>query len=122
MTKDVIIVEDDDKSMRLIKLLCSKINDLKVLEARNGHEGLKMIQEGNPSLVILDIKLPGIDGIEICQRLRRDEVLSKLPIIAVTAYALNGDEKRILDAGFDMYFPKPLDIKAFTRVVNQFLS
>ncbi len=119
--KNVYIVEDDSKNMKLYKAILGQFPDLKIFEEVEGDLGLELIKSGDPDLIILDIRLPKMTGIEICQELRKIERFKDVPIIAVTAYAMKGDEERILEAGFDAYITKPIRVLEFKNKIKHYL-
>jgi two-component system cell cycle response regulator DivK len=120
--KNVYIVEDDSKNMKLFRAILNKFPEVSLFTGEEGDSGLELIKNGNPDLIILDIRLPKINGIEICKELRKIERFKHVPIIAVTAYAMKGDEERILAAGFDEYIEKPIRVKKFKETINRYLS
>ncbi|MBD3213383.1 MAG: response regulator [Candidatus Lokiarchaeota archaeon] len=120
--KNVYIVEDDSKNMKLFRAILNKLPDVSLFTGEEGDSGLELIKNGNPDLIILDIRLPKMNGIEICKELRKIERFQNVPIIAVTAYAMKGDEERILEAGFDEYIEKPIRVKKFKETINRYLS
>ncbi|TXT64361.1 MAG: Polar-differentiation response regulator DivK [Promethearchaeota archaeon] len=120
--KNVYIVEDDSKNMKLFRAILNKFPEVSLFTGEEGDSGLELIKNGNPDLIILDIRLPKINGIEICKELRKIERFQHVPIIAVTAYAMKGDEERILAAGFDEYIEKPIRVKKFKETINRYLS
>jgi CheY-like chemotaxis protein len=122
MLKYVYIIEDDPKNMKLFKAILKKMKNIEIKTAMEGKRGLEMIENGNPDLIILDIKLPGISGTKICQRLRKQNKFKDVPIIAVTAYAMNGDQERILKAGFNEYLTKPVKVNNFRKTINRYLE
>jgi two-component system cell cycle response regulator DivK len=122
MLKYVYIIEDDPKNMKLFKAILKKVKKIEIKTAMEGKKGLEMIENGNPDLIILDIKLPEISGTEICKRLRKQKKFKDVPIIAVTAYAMNGDQERILKAGFNEYLTKPIKINNFRKTINRYLE
>ena len=119
--KNVYIVEDDSKNMKLYKAILKKFPDLQIFEEVEGDLGLELIKSGDPNLIILDIRLPKMTGIEICQELRKIDKFKSIPIIAVTAYAMKGDEERILNAGFNEYITKPIRVLEFKEKIKQYL-
>lgn len=122
MSKYVYIIEDDPKNMKLFKAILKKVKNIEIKTAMEGKKGLEMIENGNPDLIILDIKLPEISGTKICQRLRKQKKFKDVPIIAVTAYAMNGDQERILKAGFNEYLTKPVKVNNFRKTINRYLE
>ncbi|MDY6906801.1 MAG: response regulator [Chloroflexota bacterium] len=121
MKKTILVVEDNPKNMRLMRMILSA-NGYDVLEATDGEEGLKMAQEGRPDLIVLDIQLPKMEGTEVAKRLRAMPEFDGIPLIALTAYAMKGDQERILEAGFDSYMSKPIDTRELPSLVAQMLS
>jgi two-component system cell cycle response regulator DivK len=114
----VLIVEDNDKNMKLFRdVLCAK--GYSTLEATSGEQAVELAVEHAPDLVLLDIRLPDIDGVETLARLRADERTSSIPVLAVTAQAMRGDRERFLAAGFDDYVPKPVDVGELVDTVNE---
>jgi two-component system, cell cycle response regulator DivK len=114
----VLIVEDNDKNMKLFRDVLSA-RGYSTLEATTGEQAVELAVEHAPNLVLLDIRLPGIDGVETLGRLRADERTSSIPVLAVTAQAMRGDRERFLAAGFDGYVPKPVDIGELVDTVGE---
>ena len=112
----ILIVEDNDKNMKLVRDVL-QVKGYTTLEAITGEEGVRLAQERHPDLVLMDIQLPGIDGIEALRQLRSDQRTSDIPVIAVTASVMQQDRKHIMDAGFEAYVGKPLNIKEFLAAV-----
>jgi CheY-like chemotaxis protein len=115
----ILVVEDNPRNMRLIGMAL-KAKGYLLLEATDGEEGLRMALEESPDLIIMDIQLPRIDGIEVTRRLRQG--FDHVPIIALTAYAMKGDRERILEAGCDAYLAKPIDTRILPQMVEEILS
>jgi two-component system, cell cycle response regulator DivK len=114
----VLIVEDNDKNMKLFRdVLAAK--GYYTLEATTGEQAVELAVQHRPDLVLLDIRLPGIDGVETLGRLRADERTSSIPVLAVTAQAMHGDRERFLEAGFDGYVPKPVDVGVLVETVSE---
>ena len=113
----VLVVEDNDKNRKLVRDVLTH-KGYEVIEAETGEDGVRLAKERMPRLILMDIQLPGIDGIEALRRLRADEGTRAIPIIAVTASALDRDRQKIMAAGFDGYQAKPLDVKAFMAAVD----
>lgn len=122
MTKNVYVVEDNEKNMKLFRAILKLIPDIEILEETQGDLGLELVKSGNPDLVILDIQLPEISGIDICTELRKIEKFKEIPIIAVTSFAMKGDRERILSAGFNEYISKPIKINEFRELVKRYLK
>jgi two-component system, cell cycle response regulator DivK len=117
----ILVVEDNDKNRKLVRdVLTAK--GYRLLEAETGEEGLRLAHEQRPELVLMDIQLPGIDGIETLRRLRADAATATIPVVAVTASAMTQDRQKILAAGFDAYQSKPLSIRPFLELVREVLD
>ena len=117
----ILIVEDNEKNMKLARDVLQSRGYV-TLEAVTGEDGVRMAIEKKPDLVLMDIQLPGINGIEALQQLRADPSTRAIPVIAVTASAMAQNRQQILAAGFDAYQPKPIDVKLFLRVVRDMLD
>jgi len=122
MTKNVYVIEDNEKNMKLFRAILKLIPDVVIFEETRGDLGLELIKSGNPDLVILDIQLPEMSGIDICTELRRIENFKEIPIVAVTSFAMKGDKERILSAGFNEYISKPIKVKEFREMVKSYLK
>ena len=117
----ILIVEDDHKSRKLVRDLLM-VKGYEIIEAETGEDGVRLAQERLPSLVLMDIQLPGIDGIQALGRLRAEVATREIPVMAVTASVMAGDRQRVLDAGFDAFQSKPIKIRDFVSVVEQLLK
>lgn len=117
----ILIVEDNATNMKLSAFLLESA-DHTVIEATNAEAGLTLARDGHPDLILMDIQLPGMDGLQATALLKADQATSDIPIIALTALAMKGDEERILAAGCDGYVAKPLDYKDFLAVVAATLA
>jgi two-component system cell cycle response regulator DivK len=114
----ILVVEDNERNM---KLFCDLLqaSGYHTLEATTGESAVELALEHGPDLVLMDIQLPDIDGIEALGRLRADERSATLPVLALTAQAMDGDRERFLAAGFDGYLSKPVDIAEFVTTVKR---
>jgi CheY-like chemotaxis protein len=117
----VLLIEDNQDSRSLMAYLLSSFGH-DPLEARTGEEGVAIAAASLPDLIVCDLSLPGIDGFESLRRLRARPELEKVPIIAVTAFAMVGDRERALRAGFDGYIPKPIVPESFVGQLEAFLA
>ncbi len=122
MTKNVYVVEDNEKNMKLFRAILKLIPGIKIFEETRGDTGLELIKTNDPDLIILDIQLPEISGIEICVELRKIEKFKETPIIAVTSFAMKGDKDRILSAGFNEYISKPIRVNEFRNLIKSYLE
>jgi two-component system, cell cycle response regulator DivK len=117
----ILIVEDNDKNRKLVRDVLAH-EGYRLLETDNGEEAVRLAQAERPALVLMDIQLPGIDGIEALRRLRADAGTRAIPIIAVTASAMTQDRTTIMAAGFDGYQSKPISVRPFLAAVREALD
>lgn len=115
----VLIVEDNEKNMKLFRDILQAMG-YNPLEASSGEQALALAAENPPALVLMDIQLPDIDGSEALKRLRSDERTAGIPVLALTAQAMQGDRERFLDAGFDGYLSKPVDVDELIAAVQRY--
>ena len=117
----ILIVEDNEMNIRLFAdLLKSKSHQ--VFECMDGTKALAMVQALRPDLVLMDIQMPGIDGLTITQMIRKTPDVAHTRVIAVTAFAMDGDAERIMSSGVNAYIPKPISIEPFLQTVNRVLT
>lgn len=121
MTKTVLIVEDNELNMKLFHDLLDA-HGYKTLQTRDGMEALGLAREHRPDLILMDIQLPEVSGLEVTKWLKDDDTLRSIPVIAVTAYAMKGDEERIRAGGCEAYISKPISITKFIDTVRQFIG
>ena len=116
--EQVLVVEDNDKSMKLCRDVL-QASGYSTLEATTGEQAVELALVHGPALVLMDVQLPGIDGVEALWQLRQDERTSSIPVLALTAQAMSGDRDRFLAAGFDGYLSKPVDIAELLHTVRE---
>ena len=116
--EQILVVEDNEKNMTLLRDVL-RASGYRTLEASTGGQALTLATEQGPALVLMDIRLPDMDGLEALRRLRLDERTASIPVLAVTAQAMRGDGERFKDAGFDGYLSKPVDIDELLTAVEQ---
>ena len=114
----VLVVEDNEKNMKLFRDVL-EASGYRLLEATTGEQAMELAVEQQPNLVLMDIQLPDIDGVDALGRLRADARTASIPVVALTAQAMHGDRERFLDAGFDAYISKPVDIVEFVKTVKE---
>jgi two-component system cell cycle response regulator DivK len=119
--KTVLIVEDNELNMKLFNDLL-EAHGYNVIQTRDGLEALKLAREHHPDLILMDIQLPEVSGLEVTKWLKEDDRLKAIPVIAVTAFAMKGDEERIRDGGCEAYIAKPISVATFLQTVQRFLS
>ena len=117
----VLIVEDNPKNLKLVRDTL-QVKGYQTIEAETGEEGVRLAHERHPALILMDIQLPGINGVEALHRLRADPGTSRTPVIAVTASVMTQDRKRIMDAGFDGFQGKPLSMRELLATVREILD
>ena len=117
----ILIVEDNEKNMKLVRDVL-RVKGYDTLEAGTAEEGIRLALEHRPDLVLMDIHLPGMNGIEARGVLRADPVTAKIPVIAVTASVMQQDRKQITEAGFEGYVGKPINLKEFLGAVQAMLE
>ena len=118
--KTVLIIEDDNLNMKLVKTLL-KIGKYQILEATEAETGIQLSREHHPDLILMDLQLPGMDGLEATRTIKKDTTTTNIPIVALTAHAMEGDEQKVMAAGCQGYIPKPIDTKSFLNSINQYL-
>ena len=119
--KRVLIVEDNELNMKLFNDLL-EAHGYYTLQTKDGVEALRMARTHRPDLILMDIQLPEVSGLEVTKWLKEDEDLRSIPIIAVTAFAMKGDEQKIRDGGCEAYIAKPISVASFMSTVERFLS
>jgi two-component system cell cycle response regulator DivK len=121
VAKRILVVEDHEENRRIMRDLLTHAG-FEMVEAHTGEDGVAAAARERPDLILMDIQLPGIDGYEVTRRIRADPALRAIPIIAVTSYALSGDDQKALAAGCNGYIPKPLDTRALPETIARYLS
>jgi len=121
MPKRVMIVEDNELNMKLFRDLI-EASGYDTVETRNGLEALDLAREHQPDLILMDIQLPEVSGLEVTKWLKEDEKLRSIPVIAVTAFAMKGDEERIREGGCEDYMSKPISVSTFIETIRSHLG
>ena len=120
MTHVILVVEDNERNLKLLQDVLEYAG-YDVRAARTAEDGIALAVKEPPDLVLMDLQLPGIDGMEALRRLRESPRTADIPVVAVTAQAMKEDRERALDAGFDGYLEKPISVRAFPHQVQSFL-
>ena len=121
MKSKTLIIEDNENNMYLISFLL-KNSDHNVFQAYDGQAGVELAKAENPDLILLDIQLPKMNGYEVARELRKDESLLNIPIVAITSYAMPGDQEKALKAGCNGYIKKPINPDTFVGEVESYLN
>jgi two-component system cell cycle response regulator DivK len=119
--KTVLIVEDNELNMKLFNDLL-EAHGYKVLQTREGLSALDIAREHKPDLILMDIQLPEVSGIEVTKWLKEDDELRSIPVIAVTAFAMKGDEEKIREGGCEAYISKPISVASFLEQIDSYLK
>ena len=117
--EQILVVEDNEKNMKLFRDVL-RATGYRTLEASTGEQALMLAARHGPALVLMDIRLPDMTGVEAFGRLRRNKRTARIPVLAMTAQAMKGDRERFIEAGFDGYLSKPVDIDELLTTVEQY--
>ena len=121
MSKKVLIVEDNELNMKLFHDLLDA-HGYQTLQTRDGIEALEIARTNRPDLILMDIQLPEVSGLEVTKWIKEDDSLRSIPVVAVTAFAMKGDEEKIREGGCEGYIAKPISIPTFLDTVSRFLN
>ena len=121
MTKTILIVEDEPRNLKLLHDLLQRFG-YEILEAPDGELGVKLAGEKIPDMILMDIMMPKMDGLEATRIIKADEKTKHIPIIALTSYAMKGDREKTIEAGCDGYIAKPIDIKEVLKAIEHYLT
>ena len=121
MKKSVLIVEDNELNMKLFHDLL-EAHGYATIETRNGVEAVELARRHHPDLILMDIQLPEVSGLEVIKWIKNDEALRRIPIIAITAYAMKGDEEKIRQGGCEAYLSKPIAVVKFLETVRNYIG
>ncbi|MBW2563222.1 MAG: response regulator [Deltaproteobacteria bacterium] len=118
--KTVLVIEDNEMNMKLARSLL-QIGKYSVLEAIDAENGIQLAREHHPDLILMDIQLPGMDGLTATLKIKNDPAVKDITVVALTSYAMEGDEKKAMNAGCAGYIAKPIDTRSFLETLGQFL-
>ena len=119
--KTVLVVEDNELNMKLFHDLL-ETHGYNIIQTKDGMDALRLAREHRPDLILMDIQLPEVSGLEVTKWLKEDEDLKSIPVIAVTAFAMKGDEEKIREGGCEAYIAKPISVTNFLETVHRFLN
>ncbi len=121
MPKSILIVEDNELNMKLFNDLL-EAKGYEVIQTRNGMDALDIAREHRPDLILMDIQLPEVSGLEVTKWIKEDETIAHIPVIAVTAFAMKGDEDRIRQGGCEAYISKPISVASFLKTIQFYIG
>ena len=121
MTSRILVVEDNPKNMKLVRDVL-EFSGYEVIEATTGEDGVRLAETERPHLILMDLQLPGIDGAEALRRIRARQTALDVPVVAVTAFAMDEDRERAFASGFNGYVEKPINVRSLAQQVRDFLS
>lgn len=121
MSKTILIVEDNELNMKLFNDLL-EAHGYATLQARNGVEAVELARKHHPNLILMDIQLPEVSGLQVTQWIKDDESLRSIPVVAITAFAMKGDEEKIRQGGCEAYLSKPISVVKFLETVRNYAS
>jgi two-component system cell cycle response regulator DivK len=121
MAKTILIVEDNELNMKLFRDLL-EAQGYGILQTRDGMQALELARKERPDLIVMDIQLPQVSGLEVTKWIKADDNLKHIPVVAVTAFAMKGDEEKIREGGCEAYVAKPISVKDFLSTVERFIG
>ncbi len=119
--RKILVIEDNELNMKLVVALL-KIANYQILQAVDAESGIRLARDQRPALILMDVQLPGIDGLAATRLIKADEELKATPVVALTSYAMQGDEEKAREAGCDGYISKPLDTRRFLGRIGEFIK
>ena len=120
-SKTILVVEDNELNMKLVRSLLQLAN-YQIIEANNAENGIQLARDHHPDLILMDIQLPGMDGLKASEIISNDENLKNIPIVALTSYAMEGDKEKALASGCVGHISKPIDAKSFRETIAEYLQ
>lgn len=121
MAKTILIVEDNELNMKLFRDLL-EAQGYGILQTRDGMQALELARKERPDLIVMDIQLPQVSGLEVTKWIKADDDLKHIPVVAVTAFAMKGDEEKIREGGCEAYVAKPISVKDFLSTIEKYLG
>ena len=118
--KTILVIEDNELNMKLVRSLL-QLQKYKVIEAENAEKGIQLARDHHPDLILMDIQLPGMDGLKATQLILNDEILKEIPVLALTSYAMEGDREKAQAAGCAGYITKPIDTRSFSKTITEYI-
>ncbi|MBO6816618.1 MAG: response regulator [Rhizobiaceae bacterium] len=121
MSKKILIVEDNELNMKLFNDLL-EAKGYSIIQTRDGMKALDLAREHKPDLILMDIQLPEVSGLDVTRWIKEDDGISSIPVIAVTAFAMKGDEERIRQGGCEAYISKPISVASFVKTIQYYIG
>ena len=118
--KAVLVIEDNELNMKLVRSLL-KIGNYEILEAEDAETGMELMRKHRPDLVLMDVQLPGMNGLRATRIIKEDPAIKNIPVVALTSYAMQGDEEKASEVGCTGYITKPIDTKTFLNSLKQYI-
>lgn len=119
--KTILVIEDNELNRKLVRGLISATS-FELIEAVDAESGLLMVREHRPDLILMDIQLPGMDGLSATKVIKSEKLIDEIPIVALTSYAMQGDKEKAIEAGCAGYITKPFDGKSLLKIIKEFLN
>lgn len=119
--QSVLVIDDNELNVKLVRGLL-RIKAVNVIEALDAETGIQLAKENVPDLILMDIQLPGMDGLQATEIIKKDPELQAIPVVALTSYAMRGDKEKAMQAGCSDYISKPIDTKLFFEQIDRFIS
>ncbi len=121
MTQTILIVEDNELNLRLFRDVL-RVHGYKTIETKNGRDTVPLACRHKPDLIVLDVQMPHVSGLDISKMLKADDALKHIPVIGVTSFTMEADKKRVLSSGCDAYMAKPISVAGFIKIVSRYLN
>ena len=118
--KTILVVEDNELNMKLVRSLL-QLENYQIIEADNAEKGIQLARDHHPDLILMDIQLPGMDGLKAAEFISNDENIKDIPIVALTSYAMEGDKEKALAAGCVGYITKPIETRCFSETIVKYI-
>jgi CheY-like chemotaxis protein len=118
--KTILVIEDNELNMKLVRSLL-QLQKYKVIEAENGEKGIQLARDHHPDLILMDLQLPGMDGLKATQLILNDENLKEVPVLALTSYAMETEREKAQAAGCAGYITKPIDTRSFSKMITEYI-
>jgi CheY-like chemotaxis protein len=118
--KTILVIEDNELNMKLVRSLL-QLQKYKVIEAENGEKGIQLARDHHPDLILMDLQLPGMDGLKATQLILNDENLKEIPVLALTSYAMETEREKAQAAGCAGYITKPIDTRSFSKMITEYI-